>query len=106
MRRSLPYESKVAMESPHCKLGPGKCRDCDTYTIPDSTALPPGWTMDHPWWPQCRAVKALADLGCRTENLQTSHYDNVLQSVLALEKHEIQRIYEYLHKIGHTIYRE
>jgi hypothetical protein len=98
MRRSLPYESKVDMESPHCKLGPGKCRDCDSFTITTSdtsTALPPGWTMDHPWWPSSQMT-----------DLQASHYDNVLQSVLALEKHEIQRIYEFLHKIGHTIYRE
>jgi hypothetical protein len=76
------------MESPHCKLGPGKCRDCDM-------SFPPGWSMDNPWGtPQM------------STDLQTSHYEQVLQSVLALEKHEIQRIYEFLHKIGHTIYRE
>jgi hypothetical protein len=106
------------MESPHCKLGPGKCRDCDQsvmertyldqiregtsilpqnnpYDVVDAVTLPPGWNMDHPWWPSSQMT-----------DLQASHYDSVLQSVLALEKHEIQRIYEYLHKIGHTIYRE
>jgi hypothetical protein len=94
------------MESPHCKLGPGKCRDCDRAEAlewlegvlapgPARVTIPSGWTMDHPWWPSSQMT-----------DLQASHYDNVLQSVLALEKHEIQRIYEFLHKIGHTIYRE
>jgi hypothetical protein len=69
--------------------------------------LPSGWNMDHPWWPPgVRPWDLYTDGTVKTEDLQTSHYDSVLQSVLALEKHEIQRIYEYLHKIGHTIYRE
>ena len=89
------------MESPHCKLGPGKCRDCDEAdsAIPSISLgahLPPGWNMDHPWWPSSQM----------TENLQTSEYDNVLQSVMALSENDRQGLYEYLHKIGHRIFRE
>jgi hypothetical protein len=84
------------MESRHCKLGPGKCRDCDREAQPFGEPISRSSVKD-----LMAVYREAAKLPRRT-----SHYDSVLQSVLALEKREIQRIYEYLHKIGHTIYRE